>query len=79
MDELENERRLFVALIPAGLTSVLQLGDLVGNGPCKKFLRKKYLSWQFSKIARLRKERKLGHLVVKITRENLDLGGNVRG
>ena len=71
LEELEEQRRLFVTEIPSGLTSIIQLGDIVINGPCKKYLRKKYLSYQFSEIKRLRATGKLGRIVVKISREQL--------
>ena len=69
--ELENEGRLLTCIIPGGLTSVLQLGDLVVNGPCKKFLRKGYQRWQFSEIRRRRATGEKGRLVIKVTRELL--------
>ena len=59
LEDLKTQGRLHTALIPGGLTSVLQLGDLVLNSPCKRFLRKEFLSWQFSEIAR-RKELERG-------------------
>ena len=71
LNNLEAERRLYVTAIPGGLTSILQVGDLVLNGPCKKFLRKKYLSWQFSEIERRRNSGQGGRLTVKINRELL--------
>ena len=70
-EQLETEERLIQCLIPGGLTSVLQVGDIVINGPCKKFLRKQYLSWQFHEIARRREAGVLGKLEVKINRELL--------
>ena len=62
---------MFVCVIPGGMTSILQLGDITVNGPCKEYLRKTYLSYQFSEIARLRAAGENGQLVVKINRELL--------
>ena len=41
------------------------------NGPCKKFLRKEFLTWQFAEITRRRAAGKNGRLVVKVSREML--------
>ena len=37
LQELVDSQRLFTALIPGGLTSILYLGDIVVNKPCKNF------------------------------------------
>ena len=62
LEELKDAGRLYTALIPGGLTSILQLGDITVNGPCKKFLKKQYLSWQFMEIARRRQLGETGRI-----------------
>ena len=50
--ELEDSMRLFTVAIPGGLTSVLQLGDICINGPCKKSLRLSYLTYKLKEVTR---------------------------
>ena len=45
--------------------------DIIINGPCKQFLRKQYINWQFQEISRRRSDGVIGKLVVKINRELL--------
>ena len=71
LSELENMNRLISILIPPGMTSILQLGDIAVNAPCKKFLRQRYLAWQFAEIQRRKAKGVTGRLVVKIDREIL--------
>ena len=69
--ELQDQRRLYVADIPKGLTSILQLGDICLNGPCKNSLKKSYLSFTLAEVKRRRALGETGKLVVKVTREQL--------
>ena len=58
-------------IIPGGLTSVLLLGDLILNRPCKNFLRRKFCQFQMAEIERKRGSGVTGNIVIKITREML--------
>ena len=71
LEELEAEGRLVTFLIPQGMTSILQLGDICLNAPCKNFLRKKHLEWQFRELRHRREEGMRGRQVIKIDRELL--------
>lgn len=71
IEELKQSRRLITAVIPGGLTSILQLGDLVVNAPCKRFLRRKYSEYTMSEIERRRNVGENGRIVITITREML--------
>ena len=71
LKELEDSRRLFSVIIPGGLTSVLQLGDLILNRPCKNYLRKKFCQFQMNEIEKKRGSGVSGKIVIKITREML--------
>ena len=62
---------MFTCIIPGGLTSILQLGDIVVNGPCKSFLRAKYADYEMKKIESRRAAGIKEKLVVKISRELL--------
>jgi len=69
--ELQDQRRLFVVDIPGGMTSILQLGDICLNGPCKNSLRKSYLSYSLDEVNRRKALGETGKIVVKVTREQL--------
>ena len=69
--ELRESSRLFTVIIPGGLTSILQLGDIVLNGPCKRYLRAKYADYEMEQIEIRRAAGIRGRLVIKITREQL--------
>ena len=58
-------------IIPGGLTSVLQLGDLILNRPCKNYLRRKFCEFQMTEIEEKRGSGVTGKIVIKITREML--------
>ena len=71
LNQLKDERKLYHAVIPGRMTSILQLGDICINGPCKKSLRSSYLKWQFDELKRRRANGEMGKLVVKVSREQL--------
>ena len=58
-------------IIPGGLTSVLRLGDLILNRPCKNFLRRKLCQSQMAEIEKKRGSGVTGKIVIKISREML--------
>ena len=71
LDELRDQHRLFTVGIPGGLTSILQVGDICINKPCKGFLRSKYADYEMSQIEELRASGVKGRLKIKISRDLL--------
>ena len=71
LNQLKDERKLYHAVIPGRMTSILQLGDICINGPCKKSLRSSYLKWTYDEIKRRKANGERGKLVVKVSREQL--------
>ena len=71
LQELEDMGRIFQAVIPGGMTSILQLGDICINRPCKNFLRKQYLNWRMTVLQEKRANGVMGKVEVKISREQL--------
>ena len=63
---------LTTALIPGGLTSVLQVCDLIINKNLKQHIRTMYYQWRAEYVRRLRREEGIqGKLNVKIPRDTL--------
>ena len=50
IDKLESEGRLVVEMIPKGLTSVIQVCDLITNRGLKRNTKSKYYNWRASYI-----------------------------
>ena len=71
LKELEDTMRLFTVAIPGGMTSILQLGDIRVNGPCKKSLRLSYLSYKLNEVTRRKAAGERGKIVIKVTRDQL--------
>ena len=69
--ELRESSRLFPVIIPGGLTNILQLGDIVLNNLCKRYLRAKYADYEMEQIEVRRAAVIRGILVIKITREQI--------
>ena len=51
INEMKAAGRLVVRCIPKGLTSAMQVCDLIGNKTLKQFMRYEYCSWRAEKIA----------------------------
>ena len=68
---MEDQQRLTTIAIPGGMTSILQVGDICVNGPCKKSLRASYLAFTLEEVQRRRALGERGKLVVKVNREQL--------
>ena len=51
LKEMEEAGRLCMKYIPKGLTSVMQVCDLIGNKTLKQFICSEYYSWRANKIS----------------------------
>lgn len=63
--------RLFSAFIPAGLTSILQVCDLVMNSPLKCYLKKCFYAWKQEEVARLKAVGQVGYIEIRVNRDRL--------
>jgi len=64
----EQSDWLIVAVIPGGLTSILQVGDLVANAQLKATLKRWLDAWRMKKLRTLRDK---GHVKLALPREEL--------
>ena len=71
LQELEDQEKMWTIAIPGGMTSILQVGDICINGPCKKSLRASYLAYTLEEVQRRRALGERGKIVVKVTRDQL--------
>eukprot|EP01047_Picozoa_sp_COSAG01_P084780 COSAG01_NODE_18340_length_1083_cov_2.013211_2_plen_241_part_01 len=67
-----NEDWLCIAFIPGGLTSLMQVGDLVCNAELKLDIKDWYANWKMEAQERLEGDLKIkGHVKLKVTREEI--------
>ena len=67
----EEAERLYSRLIPAGMTSVIQICDLVMNGPLKHSLKGQYIEWKEVEVETQRNAGLEGQVKVKTPRDKL--------
>ena len=69
-----NTDWLTVMLIPGGMTSIMQVCDVAANAQLKKLIRKWYMKWRRTEITRLRNAGHVGHLKLKLPRDEFIRG-----
>ena len=71
LDEKLAEGRMCYFVIPAGMTSILQICDLLLNAPVKSMIKAYYTMWRTAQMRELRRQGLLGHIKLKVNRPAL--------